>query len=112
MDRSMHVYMQLMVYQGQDPLGRGQFLLFEPGPYSTCMIISSQPPSAVVATAGASISSGLAATITLQHCISTTAASTAQLIAAIVAAAIGLCLIKLCVLGLVAERSVMIARWV
>jgi hypothetical protein len=44
------------------------------------MIISSQPPCAV-ATAGASISSGLAATTTLQHCIiSTTATSTAQLI--------------------------------
>jgi hypothetical protein len=52
------------------------------------MIISIQPPSAV-ATVGVSIGNGLAATITLQHCISTTATSTAQLlIATIVDAAI------------------------
>uniref|UniRef100_A0A804LE47 Uncharacterized protein n=1 Tax=Zea mays TaxID=4577 RepID=A0A804LE47_MAIZE len=60
-----------------------QLRLFEPGPCSTCVIISSQPPSA-----GASISSGLAPTTMLQHCISATATSIAQLIAAIVAVAI------------------------
>jgi len=47
------------------------------------MIIPSQPPSAVVATAGAS-SNGLAATNTLQHCISTTATSTALIVIVIV----------------------------
>jgi len=47
------------------------------------MIIPSQPPSAVVATAGAS-SNGLAATNTLQHCISTTATSTALILIVIV----------------------------
>jgi hypothetical protein len=50
------------------------------------MIIPSQPPSAVVATAGAS-SNGLAATNTLQHCISRTATSIALIAIVVVAAA-------------------------
>ena len=48
---------------------------------STCMISRSQPPSAP-ATAAAS-DNGLAARITLQHCISTTASSTALAIVAV-----------------------------
>jgi hypothetical protein len=49
------------------------------------MIIPSQPPSAVIATAGAS-SNGLAATNTLQHCISRTATSTALIAIVVIAA--------------------------
>jgi len=48
------------------------------------MIIPSQPPSAVFATAGASSCNGLVATNMLQHCISTTATSTALILIVIV----------------------------
>jgi len=78
----------LLAYQGHDPLGAVQLWSLPPDA-STCMMSPSQllVPAAPPATAGASISNGLAVTIMLQHCISTTATSTALAIAAAAAAA-------------------------
>ncbi|TKV98054.2 hypothetical protein SEVIR_9G534716v4 [Setaria viridis] len=70
-----------LVYRPPGPCLQ-QGLPFCGGPASTCLISPSHPPSPP-ATAAAS-NNGLAARITLQHCISTTARSTAFAMAVVV----------------------------
>jgi len=83
-----------LAYQGHDPPGAVQPWSLPPGTdASTCMMSPSQlVPAAAAPPATAGVSSnGLSVTIMLQHCISTTATSTALIAIVAAAAAIYTC---------------------